>query len=334
MNIFKNSSLYKLNSFGVKHKSKYLIEIKRKEDISFIINNKDLINEKIIIVGGGSNILFTKDFDGIVLLNKILGITKLDEDKNFIKIRVGSGEKWDKFVSYCVDNNYYGIENLSLIPGSVGAAPIQNIGAYGVEIKDFIDNVQGYDLEEKEEKIYSRELCCFEYRNSIFKKEKKNKFFITHVEFILNKKPNYILTYKDLNNLNRDKISLKYLRDKVIEIRNSKLPNPEKLGNAGSFFKNPIINLSLFGSIKLEYDDISCHKIGENKIKLSAAWLIEKCGWKGKVLDKIGVYKKHALVLVNYGEESGNKIKKLSKEISKSVEKKFGIILEEEVNII
>ena len=334
MNIFKNSSLYKLNSFGVKHKSKYLIEIKRKEDISFIINNKDLINEKIIIVGGGSNILFTKDFDGIVLLNKILGITKLDEDKNFIKIRVGSGENWDKFVSYCVDNNYYGIENLSLIPGSVGAAPIQNIGAYGVEIKDFIDNVQGYDLEEKEEKIYSRELCCFEYRNSIFKKEKKNKFFITHVEFILNKKPNYILTYKDLNNLNRDKISLKYLRDKVIEIRNSKLPNPEKLGNAGSFFKNPIIKLSLFDSIKLEYDDISGHKIGENKIKLSAAWLIEKCGWKGKVLDKIGVYKKHALVLVNYGEESGNKIKKLSEEISKSVEKKFGIILEEEVNII
>ena len=334
MNIFKNSSLYKLNSFGVKHKSKYLIEIKRKEDISFIINNKDLINEKIIIVGGGSNILFTKDFDGIVLLNKILGINKLDEDKNFIKIRVGSGENWDKFVSYCVDNNYYGIENLSLIPGSVGAAPIQNIGAYGVEIKDFIDNVQGYDLEEKEEKIYSRELCCFEYRNSIFKKEKKNKFFITHVEFILNKKPNYILTYKDLNNLNRDKISLKYLRDKVIEIRNSKLPNPEKLGNAGSFFKNPIINLSLFESIKLEYDDISGHKIGENKIKLSAAWLIEKCGWKGKVLDKIGVYKKHALVLVNYGEESGNKIKKLSEEISKSVEKKFGIILEEEVNII
>ena len=334
MNILKNSSLYKLNSFGVKHKSKYLIEIKRKEDISFIINNKDLINEKIIIVGGGSNILFTKDFDGIVLLNKILGITKLDEDKNFIKIRVGSGENWDKFVSYCVDNNYYGIENLSLIPGSVGAAPIQNIGAYGVEIKDFIDNVQGYDLEEKEEKIYSRELCCFKYRNSIFKKEKKNKFFITHVEFILNKKPNYILTYKDLNNLNRDKISLKYLRDKVIEIRNSKLPNPEKLGNAGSFFKNPIIKLSLFDSIKLEYDDISGHKIGENKIKLSAAWLIEKCGWKGKVLDKIGVYKKHALVLVNYGEESGNKIKKLSEEISKSVEKKFGIILEEEVNII
>jgi len=334
MNIFKNSSLYKLNSFGVKHKSKYLIEIKRKEDISFIINNKDLINEKIIIVGGGSNILFTKDFDGIVLLNKILGINKLDEDKNFIKIRVGSGENWDKFVSYCVDNNYYGIENLSLIPGSVGAAPIQNIGAYGVEIKDFIDNVQGYDLEEKEEKIYSRELCCFKYRNSIFKKEKKNKFFITHVEFILNKKPNYILTYKDLNNLNRDKISLKYLRDKVIEIRNSKLPNPEKLGNAGSFFKNPIIKLSLFDSIKLEYDDISGHKIGENKIKLSAAWLIEKCGWKGKVLDKIGVYKKHALVLVNYGEESGNKIKKLSEEISKSVEKKFGIILEEEVNII
>tara|TARA_B100001559_G_scaffold160263_1_gene134478 strand:+ start:13 stop:1017 length:1005 start_codon:yes stop_codon:yes gene_type:complete len=334
MNILKNSSLYKLNSFGVKHKSKYLIKIKRKDDLPLILDNKDLLNEKIIIVGGGSNILFTKDFNGIVLLNKILGINKIDEGKDFVKIRVGSGEDWDKFVSYCVDNNYYGIENLSLIPGSVGAAPIQNIGAYGVEIKDFIDNVQGYDLEEKKEKIYSRELCRFEYRNSIFKKKKKNKFFITHVEFILNKKPNYILTYKDLNNLNQNKISLKSLRDKVIEIRNSKLPNPDKLGNAGSFFKNPIIKLSLFDSIKSEYDDISGHKIGENNIKLSAAWLIEKCGWKGKVLDKIGVYKKHALVLVNYGEESGNKIKKLSEEISKSVEKKFDIILEEEVNVI
>ena len=334
MNILKNSSLYKLNSFGVKHKSKYLIKIKRKDDLPLILDNKDLLNEKKIIVGGGSNILFTKDFNGIVLLNKILGINKIDEGKDFVKIRVGSGEDWDKFVSYCVDNNYYGIENLSLIPGSVGAAPIQNIGAYGVEIKDFIDNVQGYDLEEKKEKIYSRELCRFEYRNSIFKKKKKNKFFITHVEFILNKTPNYILTYKDLNNLNQDKISLKSLRNKVIEIRNSKLPNPDKLGNAGSFFKNPIIKLSLFDSIKSEYDDISGHKIGENNIKLSAAWLIEKCGWKGKVLDKIGVYKKHALVLVNYGEESGNKIKKLSEEISKSVEKKFDIILEEEVNVI
>ncbi len=334
MNILKNSSLHKLNSFGVKHKSKYLIEIKRKDDISSIISSKKLRNEKIIIVGGGSNILFTKDFDGIVLLNKILGIDILDEDKDFIKIRVGSGENWDEFVSYCVENNYYGIENLSLIPGSVGAAPIQNIGAYGVEIKDFIDNVIGYDLEEKKEKTYNREFCYFEYRNSIFKKEKKNKFFITHVDFILNKKPNYILNYKDLNNLDKDTISLKSLRDKVIEIRNSKLPNPNKLGNAGSFFKNPIIKISLFNNIKSEYDDVSGFKIGENNIKLSAAWLIEKCGWKGKVLDKIGVYKKHALVLVNYGEKSGNKIKKLSEEISKSVEEKFNIKLEAEVNII
>tara|TARA_B100001996_G_C18662593_1_gene593653 strand:- start:793 stop:1797 length:1005 start_codon:yes stop_codon:yes gene_type:complete len=334
MNILKNSSLHKLNSFGVKHKSKYLIEIKRKDDISSIISSKKLRNEKIIIVGGGSNILFTKDFDGIVLLNKILGIDILDEDKDFIKIRVGSGENWDEFVSYCVENNYYGIENLSLIPGSVGAAPIQNIGAYGVEIKDFIDNVIGYDLEERKEKTYNREFCYFEYRNSIFKKEKKNKFFITHVDFILNKKPNYILNYKDLNNLDKDTISLKSLRDKVIEIRNSKLPNPNKLGNAGSFFKNPIIKISLFNNIKSEYVDVSGFKIGENNIKLSAAWLIEKCGWKGKVLDKIGVYKKHALVLVNYGEKSGNKIKKLSEEISKSVEEKFNIKLEAEVNII
>ena len=213
-------------------------------------------------------------------------------------------------------------------------APIQNIGAYGVEVKDFIDKVLGFDLEEKKEKIYNRDLCCFEYRNSIFKKKKKNKFFITHVEFILNKKPNYILTYKDLNNLERDKISLKSLRNKVIEIRNSKLPNPDNLGNAGSFFKNPIIKIRLFDRIKSKYNNIPSHKIGKNNIKLSAAWLIEKCGWKGKVLDNIGVYEKHALVLVNYGEESGNKIKKLSEEITKSVEKKFGITLEEEVNII
>ncbi len=334
MNILKDSSLHNHNSFGVKHKSKYLIEIKRKDDLSHVLNNKEVRKEKKLIIGGGSNILFTKDFDGIVLLNKIMGIDKFYEDKNNVKIRVGSGENWDEFVSYCVENGYYGVENLSLIPGSVGAAPIQNIGAYGVEIKDFIDSVITYDLEENREKIYKKKSCCFEYRNSIFKKNKKNKFFITHVDFILNKKPNYILTYKELQNFDKDKISLKSLRDEIIRIRNSKLPNPKILGNAGSFFKNPIIKLSSYNDIKSKYHDFSGHRIGENNIKVSAAWLIEKCGWKGKVLDKIGVYKKHALVLVNYGEESGSKIKKLSEEISKSVQEKFNIKLETEVNIV
>lgn len=334
MNILQDSSLLNFNSFGVNHKSKYLIIIENRDDISNIINNKDIRNEKKLIIGGGSNILFTKDFDGIVLVNKIMGIDKFYEDENIVKIKVGSGENWDEFVSYCVENSYYGVENLSLIPGSVGAAPIQNIGAYGVEIKDFIDNVIVYDLEENKEKIYNRKSCCFEYRNSIFKKNKKNKYFITHVDFILNKKPNYILNYKELKNLDKDRISLKSLRDEIIKIRNSKLPNPKILGNAGSFFKNPIISQSLYNDIKSEYRDISGYMMGENNIKISAAWLIEKCGWKGKVLEKIGVYKKHALVLVNYGEESGNKIKNLSEEISKSVKEKFNIKLEAEVKIV
>ena len=211
----------------------------------------------------------------------------------------------------------------------------------------FVDDAQGefellgtgslerpLDLEENREKIYNKKSCCFEYRNSIFKRNKKNKYFITHVDFILNKKPNYILSYKELKNLDKDKISLKSLRNEIIKIRNSKLPNPKILGNAGSFFKNPIISRNLYNDIKSKYHNISGYMIEENNIKISAAWLIEKCGWKGKVLEKIGVYKKHALVLVNYGEESGNKIKNLSEEISKSVKEKFNIELEAEVNII
>ena len=333
MNIKKNYSLSNYNSFCVDHSTRYFIEIENKNQIFSFLKDKKYFKIDKLILGGGSNILFTKDFTGVVLFNKIKGITKIKEDENHIYLRVGSGENWDKFVSFCVNNNYYGIENLSLIPGSVGAAPIQNIGAYGVEVKSFIENVNGIFLDDSNEKQFDKNSCLFEYRNSIFKRSLKNKFFITSVDFKLNKKENYNLSYKDLKEIDIDIITLKNLREKIIEIRNSKLPNPSEIGNAGSFFKNPLVKIDTIEKIKMNYDDFIYFK-DNGGYKIPAAWLIEKCGWKGYKSNNIGVYEKHALVLVNYGESKGKKIKRLSEKIIEDVNNKFEIKLESEVNII
>lgn len=333
MNIKKNFSLSSYNSFRVDHNSSYFIKIKSKSQLIKFLKDERYLNENKLILGGGSNILFTKDFNGVILLNKIKGISKLKEDENHVFLRAGSGESWDQFVSFCVENKYYGIENLSLIPGSVGAAPIQNIGAYGVEVKSFIEQVKGVFIDNLKEEKFDNNSCEFEYRNSIFKKEFKNKFFITSVDFKLNKKENFNLSYKDLKKLERNKLSVNILRDKIIEIRNSKLPNPEEVGNAGSFFKNPFVEINTLNQIKLDYDDLVYFE-GNGGFKVSAAWLIEKCGWKGYKQDNIGVSNKHALVVVNYGEKSGEKLKELSEKIMEDVKKRFNIKLEAEVNII
>ena len=333
MNIKKNISLYSYNSFGVDHNSSYFIEIENKSQIINFLKDEKYFKEDKLILGEGSNILFTKDFHGVVLLNKIRGINKIKEDKNHIYLRVGSGENWDNFVSFCVNNKYYGIENLSLIPGSVGAAPIQNIGAYGIEVKSFIEKVEGVFIDNSKEEKFDNESCLFEYRNSVFKKKLRNKFFITSVDFKLNKKENYNLTYKDLKDLDEDKVSLKLLRDKIIEIRISKLPNPKEIGNAGSFFKNPIVEINTINKIKIDYDDLVYFE-GNEGFKIPAAWLIEKSGWKGYKNKNIGISDKHALVLVNYGAKSGEKLKQLSIRIMEDVKNKFGIKLEPEVNII
>ena len=335
MKLEKNISIKNYNYFKVDHTIKKFYKIQSKEEIvkvrSYI--SKD---EKIIILGSGSNILFTKDFDGSILYNNILGKEIIKETKNNIYIKFGAGENWDKSVEFCVKNKWYGIENLSLIPGSVGAAPIQNIGAYGTEIKDYIYEVSGINLFNGKSEIYKNKSCDFSYRNSIFKNKLKDIFFITHVTIKLSKIKKLNLSYNEVKqyfkNKSSNEITLKNLRKKIIEIRQSKLPDPKKIGNCGSFFKNPLIEFDIFNNLKKKYPDIVGHK-NSKKIKISAAWLIEKCGWKGYKKNNIGVYKNHALVLVNFGSDDGENILKLSEKIKDSVKEKFNVILEKEVNV-
>ena len=331
--MFKNYSLKNYNSFRVNHKANFFLKIENNKSLIDFLSDKKFKNEKKLILGGGSNILFTKDFEGVILYSCIKGIHILEENDNHIKVKVGSGENWDDFVKFCVTKNWYGIENLSLIPGSVGAAPIQNIGAYGVEIKDYIYDVNGIDLKNNIKKTYSNKSCNFEYRDSIFKRELKNNFFVTEVTFVLMKNKKFTLDYSELKNINSQGLTIQNIRDKIIEIRNSKLPDPKLLANAGSFFKNPIINIKIATKIKEKYNDFKCYQINESMVKISAAWLIEKSGWKGHKEKNIGVYNKHALVLVNYSSENGKDIKMLSNKIKESVLEKFNIILEKEVNI-
>jgi len=334
--IFKNNiSIKKYNSFKVDHKIKKFYRIQSKEEM-IKVKRSISKNEKIIILGGGSNILFTKNFNGSILYNNILGKEIIKETKKNIYIKFGAGENWDKSVEFCVKNKWYGIENLSLIPGSVGAAPIQNIGAYGTEIKDYIYEVSGINLSNGKSQIYENKLCNFSYRNSIFKGKLKNIFFITHVTIKLSKSKKLNLSYHEVKKYFRNKksneITIDNVRKKIIEIRESKLPDPKKLGNCGSFFKNPQVDFYFFNNLKNKYPDIIGFK-NSNGMKISAAWLIEKCGWKGYKKDNIGVYKNHALVLVNYGSNNGKKIFKLSEKIKESVNEKFNISLENEVNI-
>ena len=333
MSIKRNFSLGNYNSFGVKHKANFFIEIKNKGQINDIINNKKYDKVRKLILGGGSNILFTKDYNGIVFLNKIKGIRKISEDDNNVLLRVGSGENWDDFVEYCVKKNYYGLENLSLIPGSVGAAPIQNIGAYGVEVKNLIERVEGIFLNNGIKKKFNNKSCEFQYRDSIFKGKLKNKFFITSVDFVLSKIKSFNVSYKDLKHLDIKSMSLNSLRNEIIKIRNSKLPDPGDIGNAGSFFKNPFVDGIIIDKIKNEFNDLVYFKDGE-KFKIPAAWLIEKCGWKGYKENNIGVSDKHALVIVNYNAKNGKEIKELSNKIIDDVKDKFRIKLISEVNVI
>ena len=331
--MFKNYSLKNYNSFRANHRANFFLKIKNNKSLIDFLSDKEFKNEKKLILGGGSNILFTKDYKGVILYSCIKGMHILEENNNHIKVKVGSGENWDDFVKFCVSKNWYGIENLSLIPGSVGAVPIQNIGAYGVEVKDYIYDVNGIDLKNNTKKTYSNKSCDFEYRDSIFKRELKNNFFVTEVTFILNKNKKFTLDYSELKNINSQNLTIQNVRDKIIEIRNSKLPDPKLLANAGSFFKNPVINKKIAKKIKEKYNDFKYYQINESMVKISAAWLIEKSGWKGHKEKNIGVYNKHALVLVNYSSENGKDIKILSKKIKESVLEKFNVTLENEVNV-
>ena len=336
MLVENNKSLIKLNTFGVNCYAENFISIKTEKDIqeSIYFLNKNQQNH--FVLGGGSNILLTKNITGLVLHNKISGIKILKEDKETLTINVGAGVIWHDLVTWTIKNKLWGIENLILIPGTVGAAPIQNIGAYGVEIKDVFENLNAYHIKTGEKKKFSKKECLFGYRDSIFKNKFKNNFFISDIEITLKKQKHPILHYETLRFALEKKdipITLENIGKAICEIRNSKLPDPKKIGNSGSFFKNPVIEEKLFKKIKTHFPEIKYFK-KNGEIKLSAGWLIEACGWKGKKTKYCGVYEKQALVLINFGKASGLEIKELSQNIKKDVKQKFEIDLKEEVQII
>lgn len=283
--------------------------------------------------------LLTQDFDGLVLKNEISGMTVVSEDENEVVIRCGAGEVWHEFVLYCISQGYSGVENLSLIPGSVGASPMQNIGAYGTEIKDVFEKLEAFEIETGAIHEFTNEACAFGYRESVFKRAVKGKYIITEVYFRLSKKAQLNTTYgaieSELQAQGIDHPTIKDVSDAVIAIRSSKLPDPKKIGNAGSFFKNPVVDETVYNKIRETYPNAPSYPASPGKVKMPAGWLIETAGWKGKTIGSLyGVHAKQALVLVNYGGATGSQIYDLSTQILEDIEQKFGILLEREVNIV
>jgi UDP-N-acetylmuramate dehydrogenase len=335
MNISENFSLKKYNSFGIDVLAKKFATFDTIDNLAALLEtNKD---EKLIL-GGGSNILFTKNYNGLVLKNEIEGIEIINENEDNIFVQVGAGVGWHKFVLYCIENNFAGAENLSLIPGSVGASPMQNIGAYGVELKDIFYSLEAYNIADRKVVQFTNSDCAFGYRESVFKNIHKNEFIILNVTFCLHKKPTYNTSYgaieNELEKMDVQEKSIKAISDAVINIRNSKLPNPAVIGNAGSFFKNPTIANADFEALKIKFENIVGYPAGSTHTKVAAGWLIEQCGWKGYRKDDAGCHEKQALVLVNYGNANGAAIVQLSNEIIASVKEKFFIELQREVNVV
>lgn len=332
----KNYSLKKLNTFGIEANARYFFEFETAEEIIDFLSKNDVINIQYLLLGGGSNLLFTEDFNGLVIHPKVKGIQIIEEDEDSVIVQVGANEDWDEFVAWTVEKNFSGIENLSLIPGVVGAAPIQNIGAYGVEVQEVIETVEAISVETNKKVVFNNMHCEFSYRNSVFKQEYKNQFIITHVNFKLSKQHKYNVEYgavaKELEAY--DEINLKNIREVVIKIRESKLPNHEVLGNAGSFFKNPIVDKEQADKLKVKFENMPTYEISDFETKIAAGWLIEQCGWKGKQVGDAGVHKDQALVIVNHGNAKGHEILQLANDIRKSVLYKFGVKLEMEVNAI
>jgi len=333
----ENYSLKQHNTFGIDARAKFFFEFTEPDDLMVFLNsNERLKEEKLIVIGEGSNILFLSDFDGLVMHPNVPGIQIVKEDRQNIWVEVGAGEVWDELVQYAVDFGFGGIENLSLIPGSVGAAPVQNIGAYGQEVGSVVEKVKGFDLITKLTREFSTGQCEFGYRNSIFKNTLKSSFIITSVVFKLEKFPEFVLNYGQVEEKakERGEVNLSTIREAVIEIRQSKLPDVKELGNAGSFFKNPEVDSDLAEKLKIQFENIPVYPAKNGKTKLAAGWLIEKTGWKGVREGEVGVHEKQALVLVNYGNATGKQIFDFSTKIKQSVFEKFGVELEREVNCV
>lgn len=338
MQIFTNYSLKNHNTFGIDVSCRYFAEVDNSKDIKQILSDKRFTDIPKLILGEGSNILFTKDFDGLVITQTSNNISITAEDDEICYVTADAGVVWHDLVMYCVDRNLGGIENLSLIPGKVGAAPIQNIGAYGQELKDVFHSLRGITLTDLNEIEMSPSDCEFGYRDSIFKRELKNQFIITQVTLRLTKNPVLNIDYwaikDEIAKLGKENLTIKDVSQIVCNVRRSKLPDPKILGNAGSFFKNADVDAEVYQKIKAKYSDAPGYNIPDGGVKIPAAWLIEKCGFKGKKFGNVGVYEKQALVLVNFGNASAGEVIKLKNKIEQVVSKKFGIKLETEVNLI
>lgn len=338
MEIKKDYSLKLHNTFGLDVKAKQYLAVTSTEEIKHVL--KRFYASELFILSGGSNMLLTKDLDKTVLHIQNLGKQIIEEDENKIRVRVQAGENWHQFVLWCIEQNYGGIENLSLIPGCVGTSPIQNIGAYGVELKDVFHSCKAIHIQSVNEEEFTKVDCQFGYRNSIFKNKAKGQYIITSVDFILTKrnhelKTTYGAIQEELSKVKyRGEVSIKSISDAVIAIRESKLPNPKEIGNSGSFFKNPVVDKSYLDYIQKSYPEVPFYKINDQQVKIPAGWLIEKAGFKGMRINDAGVHKKQALVLVNYGNATGAEILALAQQIQKEIQQQFKIQLEAEVNII
>ncbi len=337
MKIQENFSLKEYNTFGIDKKARFFVEAKDQYEVESAIALSRKLDMPLFILGGGSNVLFTSDLDFLVVKISIEGIKPIREDENHIYVQAGAGVVWHHLVTYAIQQNWAGIENLALIPGTVGAAPMQNIGAYGVEIKDVFDHLEAIQLATGKIENFTKEDCRFDYRESVFKNVHKNKYIITRVTFKLNKQPKINTSYGDIKNtidkLGFQKTDIKAVSEAVIHIRQQKLPDPKIIGNAGSFFKNPTVSKENFEQLKKANPEIPGYP-NEKGIKLPAAWLIEQAGWKGKKFGLVGVHQNQPLVLVNYGGGDGKEILGLSEKIQEDIKAKFGVVLEREVNVI
>jgi UDP-N-acetylmuramate dehydrogenase len=337
MKIEENISLKPLHTFKVEAKAKLFARFSSLNDVKELCHIAVEQLQPLLVLGGGSNVLFTKDFNGLVLKNEYKGIEKISETEEYVDIKVYSGENWHAFVLYCLAHNYAGVENLSLIPGTAGAAPIQNIGAYGVELKDVFLQLEAWHIYEKLLVGFSLNDCEFGYRESVFKKKYKNEFIILNLTVRLKKHPVFHIEYgtiqQELEKMNVQQLSIQAIAQAVMNIRQSKLPNPEEIGNAGSFFKNAEVDSDFYYSLKEKYASIPGFETPTGRIKIPAAWLIEQCNWKGYREGDAGCYIKQPLILVNYGNATGRQIFELSEKIINSVYQKFQIVLEREVNV-
>jgi len=338
MEISENVSLRPYNTFGIAANARYFTSFTSREELVAAMDDKRVKHAPHMILGGGSNLLFTQDFPGVVLKNDIRGITLLREEDDYIYVQAGAGENWHGFVQYCISNNWAGLENLSLIPGNVGASPMQNIGAYGVEIKDNFFELEAWHIKDQVLQTFSNAACDFGYRESIFKKAYRHQFVILSVTYRLCKQPHFNTSYgaieEELKRMGITELSIQAISQAVINIRSSKLPNPAEIGNAGSFFKNPTVDEAKYTALKAAFPGIVAFPLENGHYKLAAGWLIEQCGLKGYRDGDAGVHARQALVLVNYGHAKGAEIYALSQQVLDTVQAKFGVLLEREVNVI